>query len=214
MTKRWAFLLIFAILGPGCENPGFSQPVAQSSKKLTCTVTRQDYAVYSAVLSGRGRPEDPEETWDDKPELTVGDTTIPGGGFFREHKNGWAWGFRSPLKQKPAADTQRDFNAKLDSTCALKALMDHPPVYTLISRKEVDEIFKKNQDGWAEFYKRHPQSSGIWSFSRVGYNIAKNEALVYLAHSCGMLCGTGHLYLLTKEDGGWVVKNKLMLWIS
>jgi len=103
----------------------------------------------------------------------------------------------------PAENSQR----------ALKDLID-PPVYTLISRKEVDEISKKSQDGWTGFYKRHPQSSGIWSFSRVASYVAKNEALVYLAHSCGELCGTGHLYLLTKEDGKWVVKNKLMLRIS
>src|SRR5690348_3622854 len=113
MTKRWAVVLLFCILGPGCGHPGFLEAVAQSATKLTCTVTREDDAVYSAVLGGRGRPEDPEERWDDKTELIVGDATIPGGGFFKEHKDGWHWGFRSPSKQKPSADTQRDFNAKL-----------------------------------------------------------------------------------------------------
>ena len=85
MTKRWAVLLIFCILGPGCGHPAFPQTISQSSKKLLCTVTREDYAVYSTVLRGRGRPEDPEERWDDKTELIVGDTTTHGGGFFREH---------------------------------------------------------------------------------------------------------------------------------
>ncbi len=73
---------------------------------------------------------------------------------------------------------------------------------------------RKHGDGWQEFYKNHPKAAGFWTFSRPGYNPARDEALLYVTHNCGWLCGTGHLYLLAKEDGRWKVKNRLFLWIS
>jgi hypothetical protein len=203
-------IVLFAIVPVSAQS---FQKHKDKSSSAPCKLTSDDYSVYSAMLNGRGRPEDPEERWDDKPQLIIADSTGKGGALFKERKGLWSSGFRTNSKNKPADDTERDFMLKLESECAVEMGMENAPSYRLISRKEVDEIFKKN-DGWEEFYKRYPKSSGIWSFSRVGYNAAANEALVYVVHSCGMLCGTGHLYLLTKQNEKWMVKDRLMLWIS
>jgi len=40
------------------------------------------------------------------------------------------------------------------------------------------------------------------------------EALVYVAHTCDGLCGTGHYVLLLKVEGKWKVERKVMAWIS
>jgi hypothetical protein len=71
--------------------------------------------------------------------------------------------------------------------------------------------------GWEGFYKKYPKSAGFWQFSRPGYNFTRDEALLYVGHSCGGLCGTGHLDLLSQQNeqnGQWTVKNRMMLWIS
>jgi hypothetical protein len=83
--------------------------------------------------------------------------------------------------------------------------------YKLLTQEELDNISK---GGWEDFYKKYPEAGGVWTFSRPGYNPARNEAVLSVSHWCGDLCGTGHLYFLTKQNGEWKVQNRLMLWIS
>jgi hypothetical protein len=83
----------------------------------------------------------------------------------------------------------------------------------MVTQKEIDDIFPSHPDGWDEFYRKYPKAGGLWSVSRPGYNSKHDEAELYVSHSCGLLCGTGHLYLLAKENGLWKVKNRVMLWI-
>jgi hypothetical protein len=57
--------------------------------------------------------------------------------------------------------------------------------------------------GWTGFYRRFPDSGGIMLASAVGFDSVKRRAMVYLAHSCGTLCGGGEHHLLEKVDGVW-----------
>jgi hypothetical protein len=160
------------------------------------------------VLFNRGGPEDPEEEWETKPELLISDETTK-----NEAKSGGMWGFRSKSRQAPSDETVANFNSHQVEGCALSASLDPKVSYSLISEKEVHNYFK-HKDGWKRFYEKHPKAAGYVSFSAVGYNNSGTEAVVFLSHYCGSLCGTGHLYLLAKENGEWVVKNRLMQWIS
>jgi hypothetical protein len=181
-----------------------------NGKSQDCVLTPEDYAVYSAILFDRGKPEDPEERWDNKPDLVILDTTDPG-----QDGNSNMWGFRSASKQRPNGDTVENFNSRRQNSCHVGASMDSAISYHFLSVRERDGYFRKNPEaGWQHFYKKYPKSSGIWTLSAVGYNAAGTEALVYVGHSCGSLCGTGHLILAAKENDRWVVKNRLMLWIS
>jgi hypothetical protein len=176
----------------------------------SCSLVAEDYAVYSAALLNRGGPEDPEEEWQSKPEILISDETTTD-----EAKTGAMWGFRSESKQAPADETVANFNSHQVKGCPLKASLDLKIAYGLISEKEVNGYFKnRHHDGWGKFYAKYPKAAGYLSLSAVGYNNSGTEALVFLGHYCGWLCGTGHLYLLAKENGQWVVKNRLMQWIS
>ena len=75
-------------------------------------------------------------------------------------------------------------------------------------------MFKGGVNGWEKFYKRFPDSGGIVGVSRVGFNLETNQALVYVEHGCGDLCGTGHYMLLDKGESGWKVAKRYMSWIS
>jgi hypothetical protein len=175
-----------------------------------CVLTAEDYAVYSAILLDRGKPEDPEERWDNKPDLIILELTDAG-----EDGNSNMWGFRSMSKQRPGGDTVDHFNSRRQSSCQLKTQLDAAISYQFLPREKYDGFFKKKGvAGWKDFYKRYPKSSGYWSISPVGYSTNGTEALVYVGHHCGGLCGTGHLVLLAKENDRWVVKNRVMLWIS
>lgn len=50
--------------------------------------------------------------------------------------------------------------------------------------------------------------------SAVGYNHARDQALVYGEYYCGNLCGAAEVFLLEKVHGYWVIKNTVELWIS
>lgn len=87
--------------------------------------------------------------------------------------------------------------------------------YKLITSEEMKEIFEdKKQDGWEKFYERYPDSSGVISISRVGFNPALDKALVYIGRQSHWLAGMGQYLYLEKENGTWVVKKEAMAWIS
>ncbi len=85
--------------------------------------------------------------------------------------------------------------------------------YVWISEQEVKEIFRDSQ-GWKRFYERYPGSQGIMEFSRVGFNSDLTQALVYVGNQSDWLAGAGYYVLLVKEGGTWVVRNRIMVWIS
>ena len=208
MTQRISiFLLLFALICLAKPQTG----VKNANKKTSgppCELTNKDYAVYTALINQLGKPEDPEEAWEGK-ELLIADTT----GAPNDLKKEWG-GWGSTSKALPAQETLDNLIAEAKSSCPVKPLFGDPQSYTMITRDEIEKIFKKGSGGWAEFYKKHPKAGGLWIFSPPGYNVTGDEAVLYVGHSCGGLCGTGHLYFLTRQGGQWNVTNRTMLWIS
>jgi hypothetical protein len=182
----------------------------------SCDLTENDYAVYTALLEGLGRPEDPEEAWRGKESLVVDKTADTR----RIDAERGGWGFRSSSKESPSAEAVADFKAKRGDRCPVKSGFGDPSTYSMIPADEIDRYFarsedeKRRGDGWKGFYENHPNAAGFWQFSQPAYNSAGDEAIVYVSHSCGGLCGTGHLYLLSRRSGVWKTTNRLMLWIS
>jgi hypothetical protein len=86
--------------------------------------------------------------------------------------------------------------------------------YKLISPEEVKRYFREGGGGWDAFYRKYPKSTGLISLSRVGFNTAGNQAVVYVERDCGLLCGTGTYYSLAKKDGKWAVVQEYERWVS
>jgi hypothetical protein len=208
MTQRISiFLLLSALVCSGAPQTS----VKNADKKTpepSCELTSNDYATYTALTNQLGKPEDPEEAWQGK-EMLIADTTAAP----RDLKKEWG-GWGSTSKASPSQERLGDLIIKAQSSCPVKPQFGDRRSYSMITRDELDRIFKKGPGGWGAFYKRHPKAGGIWAFSRPGYNAAEDEAVLYVSHSCGGLCGTGHLYFLVKQNGQWTVKNRTMLWIS
>jgi len=206
MAKSIAVLLL-AVLA--CHlSPQVTAQKTPQKVKSHCELTQDDYSVYAALITGLGRPEDPEEAWQGKEILIAGLTAADA-----DTKSHWGtWGFRSKSKAVPSHDTIVDFERKARSSCVLKPQFGDVESYKVITQAELDNIFKEG--GWEDFYKKYPKAGGVWTFSRPGYNSARNEAVLSVGHACGSLCGTGHLYFLAKQNNQWTVLNRLMLWIS
>lgn len=102
----------------------------------------------------------------------------------------------------------------------LKPKLDIPFKYLLMTDKRLSDLIPDRNDYdrssgyWKEFYEVYPKSAGYNSFSRVGFDKTKRQALVYFVNWCGRLCGTGSYLLIEKGQNGWEVKESAGIWIS
>jgi hypothetical protein len=84
----------------------------------------------------------------------------------------------------------------------------------MISSKDIDLLFNNNllKSDWSEFFRKYPESTGILSFSRVGFNKQKTHAILYVEKICGHICGTGSYLFYYKSSGSWQVGSIFRVW--
>lgn len=112
---------------------------------------------------------------------------------------------------KAGVDT--DYKAQNKTPVRLRDSFALKLKHVVVENHELEKIFK-GAGSWGDFYSRYPNSQGIIAFSRVGFNADRSQARVYIEHTCGGLCGTGHYVLLEKGAEGWRVVKREMVWIS
>lgn len=62
---------------------------------------------------------------------------------------------------------------------------------------------------WISFYRRYSESRGFIMLSRIGFNTAHTQALLYMGSRCGPGCGDLNFLLLEKVNGVWTTKKEL-----
>lgn len=160
-------------------------------------ITDEDYAVYSAILT------------DEQPDaelIVINDHTSHG--LIANAKN-----FSNSISNL-SEDIIQDYQIKNEDDLKLSNNFLIKNKISFLSDKEENQIFRKGQDGWANFHKKFPKANVIISFSRVGLNKERTQALVSVSTGCGWLCGEGNFILLQKESGKWIIQNKIRLWVS
>ncbi|SRR6266480_439692 len=87
--------------------------------------------------------------------------------------------------------------------------------YRLVDYDRIDRLFDMiDLEGkWKTFHRMYPGSNGYLRLSRVGFNSARDQALVQTAWMCGSLCGEGRYVLLQKEGGRWRVAKDVLVWV-
>jgi hypothetical protein len=113
-----------------------------------------------------------------------------------------------------APGTVDSFRTRNDAAHPIHPDMNLGRPYTLLSQTEKNQIFGQNQSGWEIFYNHYPQAPGITTLSRVGFNKALDQALVYIGTQSNWLAGAGYYILLNKVDGAWNIDQQVMTWIS
>jgi hypothetical protein len=87
----------------------------------------------------------------------------------------------------------------------------------LILPKEAKAVFVNPSDLGTkpgDFEARFPNNFGYFVVSHVGLNLNKTEALVYVDHFCGGLCGGGGYILMHKVEGVWHIVDRRNTWVS
>jgi len=158
----------------------------------------EEYNVYSALI---------RSTYGDNPNtlpVIVEDTTSPPEG-----------GLSGISAKEVQQETVDNFKKANQQSYLLKRRFNPSINYILISQEELKNIFSRDLvRGWDKFHKKYPNSQGIITLSRVGFNNQKDQALVYIGDQFSSLSGAGSIILLIKENNVWKIKQRFMLWIS
>ena len=195
--------LSFVLIGPSASAQVKEKPSIQDP---------DEYAVYSAILNS----QHDSSKWQ---QLIINGETIN-----KKEKVciGFIGGitFSGAKRPETKSDTASDFDAKYAKPRLLERRLDVKIPYILVGNDKLQAIFTVNADGransnaWAQFYKQYPGSSGIVAFSQVGFNLKKDQALVWAVHQSGFVGGTGGFFVLSKNSGVWKVEKQVMIWIS
>jgi len=172
-------------------------------------VTAEEYAVYSALLNEiKVSPKDGKEV----KLLVINDHTKgPDKTCSPEEIDRW-YDRMIVVELKPLLENLMEKNR---SSKSLHMKFGVNKKYVLFNAQNYSSIFENIElDGWTDFYKKYPASSGYITFSRVGFNSDGTKAVIYREVSCGGLCGYGDYILLSKDNGTWKEINSCGCWIS
>jgi hypothetical protein len=177
-------------------------------------IPAEEYAIYAAVIDDMFASDKVSSDSQSKVKLLViEDRTVNNKfGNFRGEEEGKR--VKQEFSSIISQETIDDYLAKNAKSHQLTKSFDLKLKYTLIQKEKIEQIFKSGLDGWGEFYRQFPYSGGLIALSRAGLDSSGNQALVYIEHGCGGLCGSGHYMLLVKNGLRWTVQKKFMAWIS
>lgn len=86
--------------------------------------------------------------------------------------------------------------------------------FELVSRSKIDKIFGREfDDTWTAFFREYPSSRGYNELSRIGFNAAADQALVFRIWSCGRSCRKASYLFFAKNRDRWEEKGELIRYI-
>lgn len=196
LTKSLKTALALLLI-PGILACNFILP-ASAPKPGAADIEKEEQAVYSFFVGGQTGTA-----------LILQDTSV---GMSSTDPNESFDFIRSGLKglSEETADSYLERNAKPSQ---LSPDMHLGTDYVLLSTDELASI--TSQLNWGEVLnKKYPDSHGYTMFSRVGFNNVLDQAVIYVGSMAGPLMGSGFYYLMVKENGEWIMKEQVMVWIS
>jgi hypothetical protein len=192
------FLLLLSFLLVSCSS---GKPTSLSTPSVS-NMDSEEVAVYAALL---------QFIYPDlRLVLTEKTATDPGG------VENTASVMEYALKQLKdvAPQTAANFQVRNDAQYSIKPDMNIGLEYVILTEENMRQIFNVNQNGWDVFYGQYSGAPGITTLSRVGFNDAMDQALVYVGTQSHWLAGAGYIFLMKKVNGAWVVDQQMMTWIS
>lgn len=175
---------------------------AYRSQDSTGGVTEEEYAIYSSLIKQLYIKPDTKVA-------VVRERTFRYDSARGEEEQPWKGKVKGIVIDPSATE---DFETKNEKHWLLdKSSFKLPIKADITTDADLRSIFhgRTGQLEWIEYYKRYPDTSGLITLSRVGFNTAHTQALVYIGSHCGPDCGDVHFYLLEKSGGTWAIKKEL-----
>ena len=100
-----------------------------------------------------------------------------------------------------------DWRKENGSISLLQRKFDLSYEYNLVSKTELEGY--ENVNFFGEFYRRYPDSNGLISVSRIGFDKPMNTALIHVVHSYGILGASCNFIVLKRTDGVWNIVRRM-----
>lgn len=211
---RVMVVLLFAVIVTGCKR---SQNLGAPAADLTA----DEYTTFSAYIAGRFGDRDRHLGSNEVSTLVFfNQTRCDDRHSLRDYNNGQPlpWEKTAAFLRSKAPvlqPTTLESFLKANSQQAFVHPSFHVPIkYELVDLAKETSIFRKDGGDWLDFYKQYPGSSGIVTWSRVGFNADGTQAIFYYEKACGGLCGGGNYVVMEKRDGGWIIGIESSMWVS
>lgn len=195
MFMKYRILLLLVVpllLLASCSD---DDPVSTAPDDLT----DDEYAIWSATI-------DSLVVWEKDDVVVLQNSTDS----YPLHDSTTASYLRGQLKVPDAAIQNYEERNAVPATIERKLTLDVE--YTLLGKQEIEVIIIAG--GYDELYSRYPRCNGVTTLSRVGFNVDRTVALVYLSQTPGFLAGVGWAVLLRKVTGKWQVTTSTVVWVS
>jgi hypothetical protein len=99
-----------------------------------------------------------------------------------------------------------------EHTIVLKSCSNAQVKTIFLHKRDVDAVREKPM-GWVQFLIKYPKQS-LWEFSKIAFNSDATKALVYVAKESGGKAGQGSFVILVKQNNAWVIKHRIVAWVS
>lgn len=161
-------------------------------------VEKEEQAVYSFFVSGQSAPV-----------LILEETSTNIG----DDDTGQTIDYIKSGLKSLSNETIENYLARNPERTTLSSDMNLGVEYKLLSAEELKKI--SSGPNWGEVLSEaYPGSYGYTIFSRVGFNHKLDQALIYVGSVAGPLMGSGSYFLMEKQLGEWVLKERIEVWIS
>ena len=179
-------------------------PAAFANEDLPWVLEPEEYTIYAEVLDGWYAGSDATPVIKDHTVFYTSNDTVA-----RE--------LRHVQQELPALQQSavNDFIAKNLRPYPLAAFINQRSRYRLLPESEFISLFQHGEEGWGRFNARYPDSDGVLSLSRTGFNIARTQALVCIANHWNRLTASCLYLLLEKQaDSSWMITKSIRIWNS
>lgn len=116
-------------------------------------------------------------------------------------------------------ETIEDYQSKQQKFVELKNEFGIDIPVNLVTNQEINPILNKWQENlssnnpdkaYREIMTQKYETTTVITFSNIGFNKEKNQALLSVLQYCGSLCGSSHYLFLIKEDNNWTIKKRML----
>lgn len=121
---------------------------------------------------------------------------------------------KEELKTKPVDDRVfQDFREKNKVLRKILSPIKCSKKCISVTHQELVKIFSKG-DGWSILKQNYYPFESLITFSQVGFDDKKTQALVYMGYQNDVKAGAGFYFFLVKEEQTWKIKERINVWQS
>jgi hypothetical protein len=112
----------------------------------------------------------------------------------------------------PALEALRSTIPRATSSRRIDVARLAPPLPArTLTEAAVADLFRKNPDGWAAFFRENPGSAGLIELSPVWLSPGGDSATTYVGRSCGEHCRNAWQVSARRTSSGWIMTD--LAWV-